>query len=196
MGNARIRSLLIGLSVIFLVACGSPGSAEGDSHEVAVTEQDQANHSTSNSHKDDPSGELTSEHDLNTQPVDPKTPSREPVEWVGTYFFDNDGGKDGRMMLGNELELEIKEGGFSDLGIFSKSMATPHAKLKVTAEKGETECRIIHSEYVKGTGWKDLEAGTELFSLRMEGGVLITTWAGWKPLYGDLPAEGKYFEKQ
>ena len=130
---------------------------------------------------------------LTPLPTEEDAPS---IDWVGIYLFDNDGGEAGKMMLGNELELKIREEGESDLNIFSKSMATPHALLKVTTEAKDEECRILHHSYVKGTGWEELEKGDELLVLRMEEGELVTEWKAWKPLYGELPDVGKYFEKQ
>ena len=130
---------------------------------------------------------------LNNDPL-PDPPAK--VAWEGMYFFDNPGGKAGKNLLGNELELEIDKDGTGKLGIFSKSMATPHAKLKVTTKAKGNLCRVIHAEYIKGTGWEDLEVGSVLFTLKSEGGELLTRWGAWQPLYGELAEEGAYFQKQ
>lgn len=99
-------------------------------------------------------------------------------------------------MLGNQLELEIIPNEVSDLKIFSSSMMTPHAILKVKTDIKEWNCDVLLTKYVRGNGWEEeLEVGTRLFSLNREGKRMTTIWGAWKPLYGDLPNKGEYFER-
>ncbi len=192
-----LQIVLLSILLTVMTSCGSTATSS-DTGEEPITYPEQ------NTQPSPDTGEEPITYpEQNTQPspdtgeaTQKSSETSKPTNWTGAYFFDNDGGKEAEMMLGNELELEIKGEGLSELGIFSKSMGTPHAILKVKAEQEATECRIIHAEYIKGNGWENLEVGAELFSLSMENGKLITTWGAWKPLYGNLPDRGNYFQKQ
>ncbi len=168
-------------------------SGEGEDSSPAISEVESP---LENAEEAD-SNLLSTTTEVKQRASDTRQPERESsdINWKGNYAFENDGGKAGKSLLGNQLELEIIPNEVSDLKIFSSSMMTPHAILKVKSEIREWNCDVLLSEYVRGNGWEELEVGTKLFSLNREGKFLTTIWEAWKPLYGELPNKGEYFKK-
>ena len=191
-GLTKIAILMI-CSLVLLSACGSETNGtenpQDNTEAVAADQAPEASPSTEAT----PTPTKENIDQLNNGPL-PKSAAK--VDWEGMFLFDNPGGKAGKNLLGNELELEINADGSGELGIFSKSMATPHAILKIKTKGRGPTCRVVYSEYVKGNGWEDLEVGSVLFTLEENEEGLLTTWGSWKPLYGDLPNEGNYFQRQ
>ena len=166
---------------LFAVSACSQQTSEGK-HEVKVS-------------VDQPSTPPATPEEM-TEPVSAEDQAPVlPTVWKNTFSYFNDGGVEGKMLLGNTFELSL-EGTPQLLRIFSESMLSPHGILSIRAEGTETELNIYYLKKVKGTGWDDFEPEALLFSLQNKEEKLITKWEALKPLYEEVADEGTFFAKE
>lgn len=121
--------------------------------------------------------------------------SQENVTWEGKYLFENDGGEAGKWLLGNTYTLTLGEN--PELEVAGYSMGSPHGRWQVELEKEGKNLVVKVKSWERGRAkdWKNIPVGAELFRL-VQGAELRTEWKMLKPVYGDLPAEGVYFQLQ